>query len=168
MGRPPNLETIARELGISRPRVSQLKAKGMPVHSAQAAREWRAQHITPPIVAGQPAPDAPEPMRSVTYDIAEARARREHHEANISAMREAQLAEALVSAERVRLALTSFAAEVRNAFERLPDKLTGPLAAESSADTVHATMTAAIGEVLEDVAKGIADMQLTTGSDDRH
>lgn len=170
MGRAPNLDTIARELGISRPRVSQLKAKGMPVHSVDAAREWKAQNVRPQLLAGVVPQDAaePTPIAAVTYDIAEARARREHHEANIAAMREAQLAESLVSIELVRLALTTLAAEVRNAFERLPDKLADPLAAESSADVVHAMLTGAVGEVLDDLGRSISDLNLSESADGRH
>lgn len=38
---------LARDLGISPGRVSQLVAQGMPTHSVTAAREWRRQHLQP-------------------------------------------------------------------------------------------------------------------------
>lgn len=171
MRRGPNLETIAQALGVTRPRVSQLKAKGMPVSSVEAAREWRASHVRPQFTVLSeptvPTVDAQIPT-DVVYDIGEARARREHHEANIAAMREAQLAGSLVAIDRVRLALTTLAAEVRNAFERIPDKLAEPLAAESAADQIHALLTGAIGEVLEDLARSVTDLDFAREADDRH
>jgi hypothetical protein len=141
----------------------------MPVTSVAAAREWKAQNVRPQLVVGAVPQEAVEtPIAAVTYNIAEARARREHHEANIAAMRESQLAESLVSIERVRLALTTLAAEVRNAFERLPDKLSDPLAAETSADVVHAMLTGAVGEVLQDLSRSVADLDLSESADGRH
>ena len=79
------LETIAKELGVSRPRVSQLKAAGMPVNTIAAAREWYMENVS----ARVSGIGLKHPV-SVTYDIAEARAKREHHEANLAAMREAE------------------------------------------------------------------------------
>jgi hypothetical protein len=38
----PRLSEIARELGVSRPRVTQLVAEGMPTDSVEAAKAWRA------------------------------------------------------------------------------------------------------------------------------
>lgn len=38
----PKLSEIARELGVSRPRVTQLVAEGMPTDSVEAAKAWRA------------------------------------------------------------------------------------------------------------------------------
>jgi hypothetical protein len=94
----------------------------------------------------------------VTYDIAEARAKREHHEANISAMREAQLAGMLVMRDRVESAVTALAAGVRSNFERLPDKLAEIMASESDSHKIHALLTAEIDLVLSDLvdqAKGL-------------
>jgi hypothetical protein len=41
------LADLARELNLSRSTVAGLKARGMPTHSAAAAREWRAAHLDP-------------------------------------------------------------------------------------------------------------------------
>ena len=160
MARAPRLETIAKELGISRPRVSQLKARGMPVDSVEAAREWKAANVKGQIQITIPRLLVPEPMAAVTYDIAEARAKREHHEANIAAMREAQIAGDLVERKRVESALTGIAAQVRANFERLPDKLAEVLAAETDAHQAHALLTAEIDLVLEDLAAQVAAVEL--------
>lgn len=160
MSRRPRLDTIARELGISRPRVSQLKARGMPTDSVEAAREWRTANVKGQIQITLPKASVSEAVAAVTYDIAEARAKREHHEANIAAMREAQLAGDLVERKRVELALTGIAAQVRANFERLPDKLAEVLAAEADAHRAHGLLTAEIDLVLEDLAAQVGAVEL--------
>ena len=156
-GRPPRLETLAKELGVTRGRVSQMKAKGMPVHSIEAAREWRDAHVQRRVVI---AGERPTEITAVTYDIAEARAKREHHEANIAAMREAQLAGSLVARDRVESAVTALAAQVRANFERVPDKLAEILAAEADPHRIHAYLTSEIDLVLEDLAAQAAALEL--------
>lgn len=42
MNKPPTLDAIAEALGVTTRRVSQLKTAGMPVHSIDAAKAWRA------------------------------------------------------------------------------------------------------------------------------
>ena len=41
-GQPPTLAEIAADLNISTRRVSQLKEEGMPIHTLEAARQWRS------------------------------------------------------------------------------------------------------------------------------
>jgi hypothetical protein len=156
-GRPPRLDTLAKELGVTRGRVSQMKAKGMPVHSIEAAREWRDANVQRRVVI---AGERPTEITAMTYDIAEARAKREHHEANIAAMREAQLAGALVSRDRVESAVTALAAQARSGFERLPDKLSDVLAAEGDAHRIHGLLIAEIDQVLADLEQQAANLEL--------
>lgn len=47
---------IARELGITKAALSKLKKAGMPVHSADAARAWRAANLHPGRVRPDPGP----------------------------------------------------------------------------------------------------------------
>jgi phage terminase Nu1 subunit (DNA packaging protein) len=151
----PKLATLARELGVTKGRISQMKAAGMPVSSVQAAKDWKAANVRARFDVA-----AHEAVAAVTYDIAEARAKREHHEANIAAMREAQLAGALVERDRVESVLTAVAAQVRANFERLPDKLAELVAAETDPHRCHALLTAEIDLVLEDLAAQVTSVDL--------
>lgn len=54
--KPPTQEEIAAELGVSGAAVSKLKARGMPTHSADAARAWRAAHLHPGRRRNDPGP----------------------------------------------------------------------------------------------------------------
>jgi phage terminase Nu1 subunit (DNA packaging protein) len=153
----PKLATLARELGVTKGRISQMKAAGMPVNSVAAAKEWKAANVRARFDVDR---EAADPVAVVTYDIAEARAKREHHEANIAAMREAQLAGDLVERKRVESALVGIAAQVRANFERLPDKLAEVLAAETDAHQAHALLTAEIDLVLEDLAAQVNAVEL--------
>lgn len=150
----PKLATLAKELGVTKGRISQMKAAGMPVSSVQAAKDWKAANVRARFDV------ATEAVAAVTYDIAEARAKREHHEANIAAMREAQLAGSLVERDRVESVLTAIAAQVRANFERLPDKLADLVAAEADPHRCHALLTAEINLVLEDLAAQVAAVEL--------
>jgi phage terminase Nu1 subunit (DNA packaging protein) len=151
----PKLATLAKELGVSKGRVSQMKAAGMPVNSIEAAKAWKVANVRARFDVG-----GGDQVAAVTYDIAEARAKREHHEANIAAMKELQLAGALVEKDRVERSLTAIAAEVRSSFERLPDKLADVLAAETDAHQVHSLLVAEIDQVLEDLAAQITATEL--------
>lgn len=52
----PTQTEIAAELGLSKAALSKLKKAGMPVHSADAARAWRAAHLHPGRVRDDPGP----------------------------------------------------------------------------------------------------------------
>jgi hypothetical protein len=132
----------------------------MPVDSVEAAREWKAANVKGQIQIITARAPVAEAVAAVTYDIAEARAKREHHEANIAAMREAQLGGSLVERDRVETALTGLAAQVRANFERLPDKLAELVAAETDPHRCHALLTAEIDLVLEDLAAQVTAVEL--------
>lgn len=109
-----------------------------------------------------PAPEAPvvppsevEPSNALApYDRSMAAAKRETHEANLAAMREAKEAGALVERERVARAATDAAAVARTALERLPG-LALELAAMTDAAVVRARLTAAVHDVLTDLCDGL-------------
>ena len=52
----PTQTEIAAELGITKAAVSKLKKLGMPVHSADAARAWRARNLRPGRTRNDPGP----------------------------------------------------------------------------------------------------------------
>lgn len=47
MNGEPSQAEIARALGLAKSRVTALKKQGMPVHSIDAAREWRLRNVAP-------------------------------------------------------------------------------------------------------------------------
>ena len=143
----PKLATIAKELGVTKGRISQMKAAGMPVNSVAAARAWKEANVRVRVDFDKAPADT-----SLTYDIAEARARREHHEANIAAMREAQLAGSLVDAKRVDQAAMLLGRLTRDALLGLPVRL-APELAQQDIPTVERLLTQALRATLADVAK---------------
>jgi phage terminase Nu1 subunit (DNA packaging protein) len=143
----PKLATIAKELGVTKGRISQMKAAGMPVSSVAAARAWKEANVRVRVDFDRPADPA-----SLPYDIAEARARREHHEANIAAMKEAQLAGSLVEAKRVDQAAMLLGRLTRDALLGLPVRL-APELAQQDIPTVERLLTQALRATLADVAK---------------
>ena len=172
--------TIAKELGVTEGRVSQLKKQGMPIKSVDEARAWYAEHVDPrfspkmlpgvvlppnmaiPGAAAMQAGDAAglAGMIAEAYDIQRARAKRETHEANLAELRERQVLGELVEADRVRRAVTTLAAGVRSAFERIPDKLADRLAATASAQDCHVLLAGEIDLVLADLSQAAAHLEL--------
>lgn len=161
--------TIAKELGLTEARVSQMKKRGMPTDSLAAAREWYVREVdqkhSPKLVPGMAMPAGaaaavlPELMAEA-YDIQRARAKRETHEAGLAELRERQALGELVEADRVRRTVTTLAAAARSQLERIPDKLAERLAACADAHACHALLTAEIDQVLTDLAAGADSMQL--------
>lgn len=137
---------LADALGISRRRVGQLEALGMPLSSVSEAREWRRTHIAPkqdakkrtamagrtPTAPGDgaqgtkpadlevgcvpPPPRVPEDLPDGPIDYAEARARREHFAAKLAEMEVEKVAGRLVERSAVEPA-------VFNAFRALRDRV---------------------------------------------
>ena len=158
---------IAKVLGVSPPRVTQLKAMGMPVSSIDLAAAWYRenvdQRLSPKLTPSPVPPAAMDTMAEViaeAYDIHRARAKREHHEANLAALKERQQLGELVEVSRVRLAVTKLAAMARSAFEKIPDKVAERVAAESDAQQCHALLCAEIDLVLADLANGARTLRL--------
>ena len=158
---------IAKVLGVSDGRVTQLKALGMPVSSIDLAAAWYRknvdQRLSPKLSPSPVPPAAIDTMADVVaeaYDIHRARAKREHHEANLAALKERQQLGELVEVSRVRLAVTKLAAIARSAFEKIPDKVAERVAAESDAHQCHALLCAEIDQVLADLANGARTLRL--------
>lgn len=163
----PKQSEIAKVLGITEGRVTQLKAKGMPVDSIDMAAAWYRdnidQKLSPkltPTTVPPPASQTMEAVSSAFYDLQEERARREHHEANLAELKQRQLMGELVEAERVRRVVTTWASMARAAFEKIPDKLAERLAAESDPQACHVLMTNEIDLVLADLASGARSIKL--------
>lgn len=167
----PKQSDIAKALGVTEGRVTQLKGKGMPVDSIDLAADWYRknvdQKLSPKLGPSPLPPPAVETMREVManlYDLQEERARREHHEANLAELKQRQLMGELVEVARVRRAVSTWSAMARAAFEKVPDKLAERVAAEGNAQACHALLTAEIDLILADLANGAR--QLKFESDD--
>lgn len=168
----PKGVNLARHLGITPGRVSQLKRQGMPVDSYESSMDWYRknvdQKLSPKLVPGVAMPEMSKVAALIneSYDLQAARAKREHHEANISALKERQILGELVSADRVKRAVTTWAAMARAAFEKIPDKVSERVAAESDSQECHAMLTSEIDLVLADLASGALTMRID-GEDGR-
>lgn len=160
----------AKQRGVSREAVRQAIAAGRiilidgkidpDVADVQWERNTRPRlkasppHHDPAPLALSPSPQDPAPAAdSGLYDLHLARAKREHHEANIAEMRERQRAGELVELREVELAYTSLAAQLRAAIERIPDKLATRMAAETDENIIHTLLMDELDAALDDMAQ---------------
>lgn len=164
---PVKQSDIAKVLGLTNARVSQLKLKGMPINSIDAAAAWYRENIDQklspklgPSIAPPAAQDSVAAVAADAYDIHRARAKREHHEANLAELKERQALGELVDASRVRRAVTSWAATARSGFEKVADKLAPRLAVENDEAACHALITDEIELVLADLASGARSLRI--------
>ncbi len=149
---------LAAQLGKSEATISRNVADGMPTHSVDAARAWRAANKrariapSPPVegaVAAGPAV-LPEPEQEQTYW--HSRARREKAEADLAELRLAEQMGELVKAAEVRSAYAKRMAALRESLLQLPARLSPVLAAESDMARCHVTLERELHAVLEQVA----------------
>lgn len=166
----PKGVNLAKHLGITPGRVSQLKTQGMPVDSYEKATAWYTanidQKLSPKLAPGVALPPVSRTAAAKVaeiidgaYDLQAARAKREHHEANLAELKERQALGDLVEASRVIRSVTTWAAVARAAFEKIPDKVAERVAAESDAQQCHALLTAEIDLVLADLAAGARSLK---------
>jgi len=148
MARAVKRETIARALGVSGGRVSQLKGQGMPTDSVDAAKAWYAEHVDQKY-----SPKPPARTTADETDIFESRAKRERHEADIAEMRSLEMAGRLVDADRVRRLFADAGAAIRLSLERLPDKLAPRLVAETDERAIHQLISAEIDATLTELTR---------------
>lgn len=98
--RPPTQAALARELGISPAAITKLKGQGMPTHSADAARQWRAARLHPGRMRADPGPSVATLLQRV-HDLADL------------AMRSAAVGRFDVVAGELRAAMRAVPAEAR-------------------------------------------------------
>lgn len=143
----PTQAVIAAALGISAARITQLKKRGMPLYSVEAAAAWKAQHVAPmpsgeapaaPAArgaGGQVAGDEPAPGDGGYW---ESRARREKAEATIAELKQAELQAALIRVDVVRAAVAGKLSALRDSLLQIPARIGPQVAAES--DLVAVTL----------------------------
>lgn len=100
-------------------------------------------------------PSATSEGSATLYNMAAARAKREHFDAQLAEMKALRESAALVDAQQMVLAITSAAAQLRMALERIPDKLAGQIAAAPDQRVVHEILTTEIEQVMHAMADGL-------------
>ena len=158
---------LGRALDLSPPAITKLKKQGMPVHSVEAAQQWRrtrqnvAQRkaeppalqarFAPPPAAAAPSSPPPEYLNDESHDAA--RTRREIAEANLAELKLLELRGELVRAAAVRAELSKLAASLRESFLQLPARVVPLLAADpvpASMDRIlRAEIVAALAQIAE-------------------
>lgn len=106
--------------------------------------------VTQPTVPG-PADHGPA---GEVYNIAAARARKEHFDAHITEMKALRDSGETIDVASVTNSVTRVFAQFREAMESMPDKLAEQIAATSSADAVHELLSNEIDIALQAVASG--------------
>ena len=155
---------LAKLLGVSAATVTRDAAAGMPTHSLDAAKAWRAQHrrprATPPTrpgSAGMPEGAIAAGPATVASDSNDgggengywsSRARREAAEAELAELKLAELQGQLVRADEWAAALARRAAAFREGMLQIPARLAAQLAAETDEARVHALLDAELRQVL--------------------
>jgi phage terminase Nu1 subunit (DNA packaging protein) len=155
-----SVSEYATARGVSQQRISALKSAGRLAltpdgkidadqsdrNLAQTASRGRG---------GIPAMDATDDPE-VRQRILAARAKREHHEANLAALRERKESGELVALDRVQKAAIDAGALIRSALEQLPGKLGASLAAESDPTACRALLRVEIDAALADLIAHLA------------
>lgn len=158
---------LAEALGLSKGRVAQLKAEGMPVDSITSAQAWRearlnvaARKPSPPIQsessAALPPPPAFPPISGGDFgdeDFQMARTRREIAEANLAEMREAELEGKLIRVEAIRAAWAKRISATRDALLQLPHRLAPVLAAETEMERVSQLLDVELRQALTELSR---------------
>ena len=175
---------LGRALGLSSVTITNLKKKGMPVHSVAAAQAWReANQLVsrrppkPPlnfeeeqarIRARLEAPDAWIPDggtdEATEEGRNEARRRREVAEANMAELAEAKLRKELIRVSSVQTQLATDYSTTREAFLQLSSRLAPLLAAESDVTTVKTLLDKEIHQALVALSGTAAKLPLIEGA----
>jgi transcriptional regulator with XRE-family HTH domain len=157
---------LAKELGLTEGRVSQLKAQGMPTHSVEAAQAWREAQQN--VAARKPVPAAVERWPDAEHagfggaggfgdlpdeDFQMARTRREIAEANLAEMREAELEGKLIRVDAIRAAWAKRVSSARDSLMQIPHRLAPVLAAESDIERVSRALDEELRQALNDLSR---------------
>lgn len=115
-------------------------------------------HLAMPSITIVPGVDPLDPVAGI-FNLATARAKREHFDAELSEMRARKESGELVAANEITSAITAAAAMIRSALERIPDKLADRLAAETNAITIHTLLQTEIDQVLDDMTFAVLELR---------
>lgn len=174
-----NLLTIsayARHRGVSQPAVTQAVQAGRIsviekngrkwIDPAVADIQWREntrprfrdpEDAASPVSVPEAVLDSPAAVGDL-HDIRKARAKREHHEANLAEMRDRREAKQLVERERVKKSVVDAGALLRTALEQIASKLGAQLAVEDDPAVCRALVSAEVDAALEDATANLRRM----------
>jgi hypothetical protein len=154
---------LADALGVSPSLVTRLKARGMPVHSVEAAVAWRdvnlswrrSKGVRLDTAAAQMHTDPPSqvavPLTGAT--VWENRARREAAEADLAEIRLAELRASLVKVDDVRSSYARRVLALRDSLLQLSARLAPVVTAESDQARCQALIDAELRQVLQMVTE---------------
>ena len=127
---------------------------------ADCARNTRPRADVPqlPLASSLPPEEDTDLGTSQVYDMSAARAKREHHEANLADLKERKTAGTLVERLRVEKAAIDAGSLLRASLEQLPGKLSVVLAAETDPAAVRALLTNTLQEILTDLSDNLATL----------
>jgi hypothetical protein len=172
---------LARQLDVKRQAINDLVTRGILHVGADGlidiaeARAAIAANIHPGAktatavhtsTTNSPQDTPPDTAKPKVIDYHAARTLREYSEAQRAALKFRQEIGEMVDAASVTRAVTTWAATIRSALERIPDKLADRVAAEVDSVACHALMTAEIDLVLADLAAGARNLKMN--ADDGH
>lgn len=178
------LTEFAAYMGVSAPYVSKLKKQGRLVMVAVdgkdavdfALSEKLIRNTTDPAKADNGSNAKPGAGSRAVLDVGTGnkldltyKQARTHEAAFRAKLTELEFRErdgALVDAGKVRRAAVNIAAMARAAFEKIPDKLSERMAAESDAQQCHALLCAEIDLVLADLAAACKNLSAAELGDD--
>lgn len=151
-----NTKELAETLGITQPRISQLKTEGRFDGCFRVVRnriEWDLDAAVKAYQDGNPnATVSPTRRKSSDLEIPtfnESRAKSEHFRAELARLDLEVKEEQLVEVARVERAAFTVARSVRDALGNIPDRVSNQLAAESDPVIIHQTLTEEIRKALE-------------------
>lgn len=148
---------IACALGIDKGLVSRYRKQGMPTSSIEAARTWHRDNVRP--MAGglrAPSTDGAALNDHAAPDYHAARARREHAEARIAELKQAELEGELIRVDAVRKAAAAALVAARETLLQAPARLAQQLAAEADPARIHELLMNEMRATLHHLA-GMAD-----------
>jgi len=150
-----NQRELAEALNVDPAVVTRLKARGMPVHSVEAAREWRLAHGRRNRIATAPRATRAAPAAgSHTEQLLEARLLRERSDAQTAAIKLAELQGEVVRVDTIKLLFGRVLTDCKTKFLGLPSRMAPLLAHEMTPAEVQRLLHREINEILIDLSEG--------------
>lgn len=147
---------MARRLDCDPSLVKRYRERGMPMHSAAAARAWKKANVRARVAPPHKRPpedegaDAPEIKPSGYMD---ARTSRERAEAEAAQIRVLEARGRLVDLEKVRAEVARHLSGLRDSLLQIPSRLQSVLAAETDEVKVHDLLQDELYQALAAVAE---------------
>lgn len=152
---------LARVLNVSRAAISKAVKSGRITPGEdglfdveQAVEDWK-NNTRSAVTAAKRSADGPKRERGGQPKYAIARARKEHHLANMAALNEQKLLGRVLARDDVELAMKCIGAGVRAAVEALPDQLAPLVGPVTDLHEVHALIADACRNLLQGIEEEV-------------